>query len=116
VGVLKLMLRAVDLGESEGDTMNANWFCERAICLVISTTSIMKKQGTNWELDQILFDALRIYSCTHPATLKMTPESALMNMDRPIGGENLIRVRKAMALIKEHPEDAASILEKFATF
>jgi len=75
----------------------------------------MKKQGPSLELDQILFDALRIYSCTFPPSWNVTPESALLTMDRPIGDEDLVRVRKAMALIKEHPEEAASISEKFAT-
>jgi hypothetical protein len=109
-----------DEGHEEGRTgvartMNASWFNERAVSLVASVAAIIKEQGSSWDLDQILFDALRIYSCTFLASPNTTVESALLNMDRPIGTEDLIQVRKAMALIKAHPDEVATILEKFAT-
>ena len=95
--------------------MKAEWLNERAVVILLSVAEILKEQNSNHELDQILFDSLRIYSTTYVATANTTVEAALLNMERPLREENLDQVKRAMMLIKAQPGDMVSILEKFAS-
>jgi len=95
--------------------VDADWLNERAVVITLSVAEILKKHGPDLELDQILFDSLRIYSTSYIATPNTTAEAALLNMDRPLRAENLGQVKKAMALIKAQPHNVVSVLEKFAT-
>jgi hypothetical protein len=94
--------------------MNAAWFNERAVVICVSVAELMKRQDSSVELDQILLDALRIYSSTY-AVATLSLEAALMELDRSPGDENIELVKKAMSRIKANPDEVASVLENFAT-
>lgn len=94
--------------------MNTAWLNERVVVILICVAQMIQKQGSSQELDQVLFDSLRIYSSTFQEPPGGNLAAMLVSMDRPAKEENLGQVKKAMQLIKAHPENIVSILENFS--